>query len=80
VGVALVLSGIVLMIIGTVMILRAVFRESVLWGLASILIPIMLLLFVVTHWSETKRGVLLQIAGVALFHLGRAMTPAFSPS
>ena len=78
-GGALALAGVALMIVGTVMVLRVIFRESLLWGLGSILVPVVFLLFVMTHWSEAKRGFLLLVAGIALFHLGGAMTPALTP-
>ncbi len=72
-GVALL--GIGLMLMGGLMVLFAAFRESILWGLGSIVIPLVMLFFVATHWSESKRGFLIQLMGVALFVIGRIMAP-----
>ena len=74
-GGALVIVGVVLMIVGGIMLLWAAFKESLLWGIGSIVVPLVALIFVATHWSEAKMGFLIQLLGVILFVAGGAMTP-----
>lgn len=62
----LMIIGVILSVIGGVMILIAAFRESVLWGIASLLVPLVALIFVFTHWQETKNGFFYSIVGAAL--------------
>ena len=59
----------VIMFIGGIMVLIEAFRTSVLWGIFSILIPIVSLIFILTHWSKAKKGFLLQLLGAAIVFL-----------
>jgi cytochrome bd-type quinol oxidase subunit 2 len=52
--------------VGGIMVLIAAFKESALWGICSLLIPFVMLVFVITHWEASKKGFLLQVAGVVL--------------
>ncbi|HET9314166.1 MAG TPA: hypothetical protein VFQ51_01205, partial [Vicinamibacteria bacterium] len=63
-GGGLAFVGVVLMVIGGLMLLWAAFKESVLWGIGSIIVPFVALVFVVTHWSQAKVGFLVQLLGV----------------
>jgi hypothetical protein len=60
-------------LVGTIWLIFAAFRESILWGLCALLIPFVSLIFAVTHWAEAKRPALLLEAGALLSGLGRAM-------
>jgi hypothetical protein len=68
--------GIVISLVGSIMVIVRAFRESVLWGLGCLLVPFVYLIFVITHWQDSKKGFLIGIAGTALFFLGSMMTPA----
>jgi len=46
------------------------FRESVLWGLATLLIPFAGLVFVIKFWDEAKRPFLISLASGAVYGLG----------
>jgi hypothetical protein len=69
-GALLMLGGYGLIFIGSLLVLIAAFKESVLWGLGSILIPFVGLFFIITHWEQSKGGVLFEVAGVACLVLG----------
>ena len=75
-GPALFVVGIVISLVGSVMVLSRAFRESVLWGLGCIFVPFVYIIFVVTHWQDTRKGFFTALAGTALFFLGGMMTPA----
>jgi len=52
------------------MMLIAAFRESVLWGLACLFLPIVSLFFLIVHWSEAKRAFVVQLLGVGFLLAG----------
>lgn len=68
----LVLVGLVLVLLGAVTFLVATFRESVLWGIACLVLPFASLAFLIIHWSKAKDPFFLQLYGVA-FIIGAAL-------
>ncbi|MDB6173974.1 MAG: hypothetical protein JWL59_3285 [Chthoniobacteraceae bacterium] len=58
----MILGGL-LAVIGTVMFMVAAFRQGILWGLGSLFVPFVSLIFVIAHWAEAKRGFLLSTVG-----------------
>ncbi|HNV83563.1 MAG TPA: hypothetical protein PLF92_03755 [Arenimonas sp.] len=73
--VALSMLGLVIAFVGAVWLLVITFKTSVLWGLGSLFIPIVSLIFVAMHWDETKRPFLIQVVGVVLMVAGAMMAP-----
>lgn len=69
----LILIGFVINSIGAVMILVAAFRESIWWGLGSIFLPFVGLVFLITHWEECKPGIKLELLGFSFAVLGMAI-------
>lgn len=63
------------------LILIRAFSNSILWGLGSLLVPFVSLIFVVCHWSDVKRpflvGVSASLSMGAVFVLGE-MSTAFA--
>ena len=43
--------GLLLVVIGALMLLVAAFRVSIWWGLASLMIPFVQIIFVFIHWG-----------------------------
>jgi hypothetical protein len=74
VGTGLFLVGIMVAIVGWIMIAIAAFRVSAGWGVGSLLIPLVALIFVITHWQDTRRGFFTQLGGAALFVIGAVIT------
>ncbi len=73
-GIALIVVGAILALVGGIGILIAAFRESIGWGIGCILIPLVSLIFVIMHWDETKKPFLLKVAGIVLLVAGGAMS------
>ena len=69
-GLVLMLVGIVVAAIGGIMILIQAFRTSVLWGLGTLFVPLVGLIFVFMHWQETKKAFLINVIGTAVMILG----------
>ena len=61
------------MIIGGVGMLMAGFRESTLWGLGMLIIPLVSLIFVLTHWEDAKKPFIIQVVGWLLMAAGMAL-------
>jgi hypothetical protein len=66
----LVIIGFVIMIIGGIWLLIEAFRESILWGLGCLFIPILGLIFAITHWDKAGKPFLVQVVGTVLFAVG----------
>lgn len=69
-AVGLMLISLLVVVVGSVMILVAAFRQSVLWGLAYLLIPFAGLVFIVKYWDESKQGAKILGVGIVLLILG----------
>lgn len=72
---ALIVLGLLLFVFGGLWFLVAAFRESIWWGLACLLIPIVQLFFLIVHWPEAKKPFLLQLAAFAVFIVGFIIAP-----
>jgi len=61
----LVLIGLLLCILGALTFLVATFRESVLWGIACLVLPFASLAFLIIHWQKAKDPFFMQLYGIA---------------
>jgi hypothetical protein len=77
-GLLLLLVGSLTLLAGTLMIIAAAFRVSPLWGFGCLFGPIQLV-FIIMNWDLAKRGVIVQVAGVAMVILGVIFTAAYPP-
>lgn len=62
--------GAVLAVIGSIWLLIAAFRQSIWWGLGSILLPLVWLIFVILNWDEAQKPFLCSLAGGILGGIG----------
>jgi hypothetical protein len=69
-GIALMVIGGIVALVGGIGILIAAFREGIVWGLGCLVVPLVSLIFVVTHWQETKKPFLLNLAGAIVMVVG----------
>ena len=72
-AIALLVLGIILSVVGGIWLLITAFQESVGWGLACLLVPIVGLIFVFLHWEESKKPFLITLGGNLLFIAAAAM-------
>lgn len=68
-GVLLGVGGL-LMLVGTVLVLIRAFGESVWWGLGSLFVPFVILIFAVMNFADCKKGLLLWGVGIVLYGVG----------
>jgi hypothetical protein len=68
----LVLVGLLCVLLGAVTFLVATFRESVIWGIACLVLPLASLAFLILHWQKAKDPFFIQLYGLA-FLIGAAI-------
>jgi hypothetical protein len=69
-GMALAALAGIAMLVFSIQILIMAFKTSIGWGLGSLLIPFVILAFVFTHWSETKKPFLYSLACLPVYIIG----------
>jgi hypothetical protein len=62
--------GGVLAIVGYVLVLIEAWQYGILWGLGTLIFPLVELFFVAFHWRKTRRGFLIQILGFFFMIIG----------
>ena len=67
---ALMLMGGLLVLIGGIIIAIAAFQESFVWGLGVVVFPPAMLVYVFSHWEDTKKAFALVVAGAVLIIAG----------
>ena len=72
-GMALLVLGIILSVVGGLWLLITAFQESVLWGFGCLIVPIVSLIFVFLHWEESRKPLLIALAGNVLAIAGAAL-------
>ena len=78
VGIALCVLGGLVTFVGAIMLLVAAFSESILWGLGSLFVPFVGLIFIFMHWDVSKRPVLIKLAGLGVFGVGLVLMMIFA--
>jgi hypothetical protein len=63
---ALFYLGLVVALVGGIWLLVVTFKKSVWWGLGSLFIPLVGLIFVIMNWELTKKPFLIYLAGVVV--------------
>ena len=74
IGYGLLAIGVIICLIGGIMLLVKAFQESVGWGLASLLVPLVLIVFVVTHWGECAKPFFIYLVGFVMLVIGSALS------
>jgi len=75
VAICLILAGLVLFVVGGFLFLVAAFRESVLWGLACLFVPIVSLFFLIVHWPVARKPFFLQLLAFVFIILAFIISP-----
>jgi hypothetical protein len=70
----IVLGGLACLYGGIVILVHA-FQKSILWGLGSLFIPFVALIFVVLNWAENMKPFLIYLAGAVLVGIGVGISP-----
>ncbi len=73
-GMALTTLGSIAMLVFSVQILITAFKTSVGWGIASLLIPFAILVFVAKHWAATKTPFLRSLIALVVVIAGSGLS------
>ena len=65
-GLILLGLGVLAAVLGGIITIVAAFRQSVLWGLVSLFVPLGNIVFTCVHWAEARVGFLMNVGGVLL--------------
>jgi hypothetical protein len=74
-GTLLLLVGALIAVVGSLWLLVKAFQTSIWWGLGSLFIPFVQLIFVIMNWAECKKPFLILLAGAVLCGIGVAISP-----
>jgi len=70
----LLVVGLVVSLVGGIWLLVKAFQTSILWGLGSIFVPFVSLIFVITHWEIARRPFLISLGGAVLLIIGSVLS------
>ncbi len=77
-GILAAIGCIIALIYGIILLIKA-FKESVWWGLGSLFVPFVGLIFVFMHWNICKKPFLMALLGTVIYAVGFAlMMPALA--
>lgn len=74
IGILVLVVGAIIAVISGIWILVLAFQESLLWGLGSLFIPFVSLVFVIMHWDKAGKPFLINLGGGVLVGLGALMS------
>ena len=66
----IIIIGALIAFVGGIFFLIETFKESIIWGIACLIISPISLVFALLHWDVSKRPVLIQLAGFAVMLIG----------
>ncbi len=67
-------GGIMSLIYSIIVLIKA-FQTSIWWGIGSLLIGLVGLIFVLMHWAEAGKPFLMSLLGVGIMIAGAALLP-----
>jgi len=79
VSIALFGIGFLISLIFGIQLLILAFRTSVLWGLGSLFLPLVGLIFIIMHWAEAKKPFLYSLLAIPFFIAGAVLAPTGTP-
>ena len=73
--IALFYIGCLISIVAGIWLLVVAFKTSILWGLGSLIVPFVGLIFVIMHWEAAKKPFLWSLLGFVLIIVPVLMQP-----
>ena len=69
-GEFIMILGVLTCIVGGIWFLVVAFGEGILWGLATMFVPLVSLIFLILYWHKAKRPFFVQLFALGLMILG----------
>ena len=76
IGLILLVIGFLIALVYGIQLLIVAFRTSIWWGLGSLFIPLVSLIFVIMYWPEAKRPFLRSLLAIPFYLAGLALSPS----
>ena len=74
IGGILAILGWIIMAVGGIWLLVIAFKEHILWGLGSLFIPFVGLVFVIMHWKKSAKPFFIWLAGFVVMFVGALLS------
>jgi hypothetical protein len=68
-------AALIINLVASIWFLVAAFRESILWGLAILFLPVAGIVFLIMHWDEVRTPFLLNLLAIMLFVISFFVLP-----
>ena len=76
IGLILLVIGFLIALVYGIQLLIVAFRTSIWWGLGSIFIPLVSLIFVIMYWPQAKSPFLRGLLAIPFYLVGFALSPS----
>lgn len=80
VGMIIFIIGALISLIGGIWFLVVAFRQSIWWGLGSIFIPFVSLIFLIIHWGDAKKPFFVSLLGAVIIVAVAILLPGAIPT
>ena len=78
IGMLFMLVGWLMTFVGGIMVLIKAFQKSIVWGLCSLFIPFVIFVFAAMNFAESKKGLLVFVAGIIIALSGVVLAALFA--
>ena len=75
-GTILIAIGLIIALAYGIILLIKAFQTHILWGLGSLFVPFVSLVFVIMHWDVAKKPFLMGLISIPFYIAGTAMLPS----
>ena len=75
-GTILIAIGLIIALVYGIILLIKAFQTHILWGLGSLFVPFVSLVFVIMHWDVAKKPFLMGLISIPFYIAGTAMLPS----
>jgi hypothetical protein len=72
--------GGIVALIGWIWFLVVAFRQTIWWGLGSLFIPIVALIFLIMHWGDAKKPFFVWLIGAVIMIIVAILIPGAIPT
>ena len=72
----LIAIGLIIALVYGIILLIKAFQTHILWGLGSLFVPFVSLVFVIMHWDIAKKPFLMGLLSIPFYIAGTAMLPS----
>jgi hypothetical protein len=74
IGTILLIAGGIIILVYGIFILVNAFKESILWGLGSLFVPFVSLIYVFMHWELNKKPFIRYLIGAVILIIGGVLS------